>query len=159
MHSIRYSCAIGSLQLVICSMMAGLQHICLACIHQFEQHPQSVTVFVWNNPPGDRNRPKGANYIAPTRLSDGRASLDPLRSVQFSIKVSSIIIFKVQYKTENVAAEGGISEEEGGVQNTLDICFGRHAFKRTQPDKIRSLWHRTTHTPQDTKSKVNSNSA
>ena len=45
-----------------------------------------------------RPRPvSGVNYIAPTRLANGKASLDPLRSVQFSsVQFSSVQFSSVQ---------------------------------------------------------------
>ena len=40
-----------------------------------------------------RLRPvSGANYIAPTRLADGKASLDPLRSVLVVIYLPSVLV-------------------------------------------------------------------
>jgi hypothetical protein len=48
-----------------------------------------------------RLRPvSGVNYIAPTRLADGKTSLDPLRSVQFS---------SAKFKTSNCSGQRGLS--------------------------------------------------
>ena len=51
-----------------------------------------------------RLRPvSGVNYIAPTRLAVGKASLDPLRSVQFSS------LFSVHYTLKCSTATRGLS--------------------------------------------------